>query len=90
MYPLAAGLLIGSVMPFYKFDLNMFLFSFIERVRRFIVDLRRGQLDPEFTKPTLSLLLSLFILLFSSAAIGCFIVIGQMLIEYGTCKITSF
>jgi hypothetical protein len=73
MYWLATGLLIGAVMPFYKIDVDGLLWL--------IGNITEGEIE----KP---LLLFLFLLLFSSAAIGGFVVVGQMVMEYGTC--TSF
>lgn len=73
MYWLATGLLIGAVMPFYKIDLDGFLWTIGEAIE--------GDIES-------SLLIFLFLLLFSSAAIGGFVVVGQMVKEYGTC--TSF
>jgi hypothetical protein len=73
MYWLAAGILVGAILPFSKVNVSSF--------RQILYDM----FPPVFRSEYLKIGWLFVILLTSSAAIGGFVVVGQMLKEYGTC-----
>jgi hypothetical protein len=83
MFWLTSGLVIGVLMPFFKLDWA----SFTSGVGLLIAGLTKsvGKKNSKETFEKQPFYIFIFLLLFASAAFGGFIVVGQMLIEYGTC-----
>ncbi|MCJ1350504.1 MAG: hypothetical protein MMC33_000485 [Icmadophila ericetorum] len=73
MFWLASGVVIGGILPFYKFNTDIIRDSF-----SLLYPLDLSWWDLPF-------FVFLFLLLFSAAAVGGFVVVGSMLKDYGSC-----
>jgi hypothetical protein len=73
MYWLATGILVGAILPFSRVNVSSFR------------EMWNNMFPPFFVSEYFRIGWLLVIILTSSAAIGGFVVVGQMLKEYGTC-----
>jgi hypothetical protein len=73
MYWLAAGILVGAILPFSRVNVSSFR------------EILKDMFPPVYQSEYLKIGWLFVIILTSSAAIGGFVVVGQMLKEYGTC-----